>query len=297
MARWNVQRGSPTLQWSHICGRWAWLSIRVSPPHLLIHSFAQLPISQGISKKHAFTAYTHCTWIRTRIRLSYSKCPRIVKNQMFHQEPVWDEISGYSDKGICGPCERAEPLYLPVISRCQVYEIILIDFIPKNASWLCPPSFPSFLSAASAGFSPILCQLATTFLFLHLEFVPPMTMVVTLLPSSNHRLTRQTGFTQVQLRPPPSSPAPSSFQWNEATASQIPSTNTDSDLLPVFGDSESAEPRTQSKKVVTPKSGAGSSFGTFLLGIRRLRRNGNWGNTQLQQKVQLVKDQGIDEEK
>lgn len=114
-----------------------------------------------------------------------------------------------------------------------------------------------------------------------------MTMVVTLLPSSNHRLTRQTGFTQVQLcppPPPPDSPAPSSFQWNEATAAQIPSTNTDSDLLPIFGDSEISGTRTQSKKVVTPKSRAESSFGTFLLVIRRLGRNGNWGNTQLQQK-------------
>lgn len=182
-----------------------------------------------------------------------------------------------------GPCERAEPLYLPMISRCQVHDILLIDFIPKNPSWLCSLYFPSFLSAASAALSPILYQLATTFLFLHLEFVPPMTMVVTLLPSSNHRLTRQTGFKQVQLPPP----RPGSFQWNEATAT--PSTNTAIRLLiscPYLEIQKLAEHRTQSKKVVTPKSGAESSFGTFLLVIRRLGRNGNWGQTLPHQKAE-----------
>lgn len=62
-----------------------------------------------------------------------------------------------------------------------------------------------------------------------------MTMVVTLLPSSNHRLTRQTGFKQVQL-PPPQAWLLSMERSYCCTLYQYG--NTASDLLPVFGDSK-----------------------------------------------------------
>lgn len=41
-----------------------------------------IPITRKLGRESAFPMF---------------KVPRVVKHQLFHQEPVWDEISGYSD--------------------------------------------------------------------------------------------------------------------------------------------------------------------------------------------------------